>query len=279
MLLLLLSVSLEEARAASGWELVEDQVYREVDGRELRLDVGVPHGPGPFPGLVVLHGGAWRRGEKGSVRGLLERFASRGFVTASVGYRLSPRHSFPAQVHDVKCAVRWLRAHAGRLALDPQRIAALGPSAGGHLALMLGVTRPEDGLEGSGCHDDHSSAVAAVVGLYAPTDLAASIPSGAVAQLLGAPPERVPELADRASPLFYLRRRRSDLPPLLLVHGDRDDKVPYEQARRLVAAGRASGADVRLFTVRGGGHGGFPFWNDWLVNRAVDRFLAEALER
>ena len=124
-------------------------VYNQVAATELKLDLVRPaDGEGPFPAVVVIHGGAWRMGQKSLMRGMLMQFARRGYVAIAPQYRFCPQETFPAQVHDVKAAVRWLKAHAAEYQVDAAHVGAVGFSAGGHLALMLGVTGPEDELEG-----------------------------------------------------------------------------------------------------------------------------------
>ena len=121
----------------------QDIVYTKAGSAELKLDLVRPaEGDGPFPAVVVIHGGAWRQGNKADVRPILPQFAQRGYVAISPQYRFCPKDAFPAQVHDVKAAVRWLKANAKKYKVDPERIGAIGFSAGGHLALMLGLTGP-----------------------------------------------------------------------------------------------------------------------------------------
>src|SRR4029450_7738136 len=114
-----------------------------------KLDLARPaQGDGPFPAVLVIHGGAWRGGDKAAVGPILPEFISHGYVAISPQYRFCPKEPFPAQVHDVKAAVRWIKAHAKDYEVDADHIGAMGFSAGGHLAMMLGVTGPDDGLEG-----------------------------------------------------------------------------------------------------------------------------------
>src|SRR5207244_770671 len=127
----------------------DDVVYTKAGGTELKLDVARPaEGEGPFPVVVAIHGGAWRGGDKAGLRPALAEFARHGYVAVSPQYRFCPKETFPAQVHDVKAAVRWVKTNAKKYRIDPKRIGAMGFSAGGHLALMLGVTVPNDGRAG-----------------------------------------------------------------------------------------------------------------------------------
>ena len=146
-----------QAMAADDLKIVteHDVVYTKAGETELKLDVAKPaEGDGPFPGVLVIHGGGWRGGNKADVRPILDEFAKRGYVAISPQYRFCPKDHFPAQVHDVKAAVRWLKAHAKDYKVDAGHIGAIGFSAGAHLSMMLGVTSASDGLEGEAAADD-----------------------------------------------------------------------------------------------------------------------------
>jgi len=228
------------------------------------LDLLVPAGPGPFPLIVKIHGGAFMAGDKSSELDDAEVLNRRGYAVASLNYRLSGEARFPAAVQDVKAAVRFLRAHAAEYRLDPDRFAAWGESAGANLAAMLGVTGStttllDDAGLGSA---DVSSEVQAVVGWYGPYDFTtmdADFASGRPAACpdvqvhdaadspeslyLGAPLPTVPELAAAAGPARYLAAA-TWLPPFLLAAGDSDCLVPHQQSsalhRALLAVGAAS---------------------------------------
>ena len=227
--------------AARGQEVIRtawDQTYAERGDVALKLDIARPAATeGVFPAVLVIHGGAWRGGDKASNRGLLEEFARHGYVAASPQYRFCPAVPFPAQVHDVKAAVRWLRTHAQELQIDPDHIGAIGFSAGGHLALMLGVTGSEDGLEGDVGEDAPSSAVQAVVNFFGPTDLnAADIPAVSrplVKDFIGTTPYENPESAAKASPVTYVSAGDA---PTLTFQGTKDPLVPHTQATALADA-------------------------------------------
>jgi acetyl esterase/lipase len=234
-----------------------DVVYGTAGGEPLKLDVYIPTNlPGPLPAIVVLHGGGWYAGAKEDCRAFAQAFADYGYVAVSPGYRLAPRHRFPAPLEDVKCAVRWLRANAQEFHVDPDRIGAMGISAGGHLALMLGVTGPDDGFEGQGGHAAQSSLVRAVISLMGPTDLARTGwmagTERMIIDLMGGTREQIPAAYRAASPLAYVR---SYCPPVLLVHGTQDPVVPYEQADALQAALRGAGVESWLEPLPGKGHG------------------------
>lgn len=215
-----------------------DVEYGKVGERSLKLDLYEPKDlDRSAPGLIFIHGGAWSGGTKDMYRYYGHAFAPRGYVVASISYRLSGEALFPAALEDCKCAVRWMRANAERLHVDPDRIAVAGGSAGGHLALMVGyVDDPK--LEGTGGHAGVSSRVQAVVNFYGPTDLTTdfvrtnTFAKGAVEKFLGKPYDDDPKLHEFASPVAHLDPRD---PPTLTLHGTIDDVVPIEQGDILAA--------------------------------------------
>ena len=244
--------------------------YAAVPGaRPLELDLVLPPaGAGPAPVVVFLHGGGWRLGSRhtagpayaGADPTPFERVALAGVAVASVDYRLSGEATWPAQLHDAKAAVRWLRARSDELGIDPARIAAWGESAGGHLAALLGLTGDHPSLEGEVGVTGPSSRVAAVVAWYAPSDVAAvatdtgadpADPTTREALLLGAAPADVPERAAQASPLHHVA---GGAPPFLLLHGGADVLVPAVQSRRLHEALLAAGDDSELQVLDGADH-------------------------
>ena len=234
-----------------------DIVYNRVKQVDLKLDLACPvEGTGPFPAVVVLYGGAWRTGNKWGNRPTLAEFARRGYVAIAPQYRHCPRDIFPAQVHDVKAAVRWLRAHAADYRVDVDHVGAMGYSAGGHLSLMLGVTGPEDGLEGDVPPGAPSSRVQAVVNYFGPTDLTAPIVSefakGLIRDFLGGLPSEKPELALKASPVTFVSR---DDAAILTFHGTKDPLVPFDQANRLANAMTRIGLEGRTELIADAGHG------------------------
>lgn len=232
-------------------------VYGHAGGEDLQLDLYVPKdAAGPFPAVVVLHGGGWAAGSHEVVRPIAAALAAQGYVTASVGYRLAPRHKFPAQIQDAKCAVRWLRANAERCHVESERIGAMGFSAGAHLALLLGLTEAADGLEGAGGNLEQSSRVQAVINVSGPTDLVhPEWPNATqliLADFLGGYREQLPGTYRAASPVSYIHR---GAPPVLTIHGTADTVVPYEQAERLHTALRKARVPSRLTPLHGKGHG------------------------
>jgi acetyl esterase/lipase len=262
--MLALVLSVPAIQAANGDEpsritTSEDIPYTRAGDVELKLDMAAPaEGSGPFPGVIVIHGGGWRAGNKKDVRPMLAELARRGYVAVSPQYRFCPRDKFPAQVHDVKAAIRWMRSHAKEHRIDADHIGATGGSAGGHLSLMLGVTGPGDGLEGNAPPDAPSSRVQAVVNYFGPTDFTApDIPPPTdplVRDFLGASPAEAPETAKRASPVSFVSK---DDPPILTFQGTKDPLVPHTQAIRLAEAQSAAGVPGRVELMVGAGHGWF----------------------
>lgn len=258
-----------------------DVVFASPDGHDLKLDVFLPKEVENPPLVVFVHGGGWMKGSYKNCR--TPWLKDEGFALASISYRLSDVARFPAQVHDCKAAIRWLRAHADVYGYDATRIGVAGTSAGGHLALMLGTTAGVEELDGTvGSHLDQSSTVQAVVNYFGPSDFVfrsknqpskTDKPGGGVYELLGGPVKQLTELAELASPITHVT---ADDPPLLTLHGDNDKTVFVDQAERVDAAYRAAGLDVRTVVLNGSGHGGNEFFS--AENReAVVAFLRRQL--
>jgi acetyl esterase/lipase len=224
----------------------------------LELNVAYPKtGAGPFPAVVLIHGGGWIAGNHYDLAPFSVRLAEKGYVAVTVSYRLLPKFRYPDQVHDVKCAVRWLRANAGKYKVDRDRVAALGHSAGGYLACMLGMACGQPGLEGNGGHAKQRSDVCCVICTSGLTDLAdlQTRPAPglgvvgtklAVRKFLGGPPEKDGKRYETASPIRYACKA---CPPTLLICGSKDTLVPNVQSLRLEEKLRAAGAAVRLVTL------------------------------
>ena len=236
----------------------KDVVYGKGGGDELKLDISRPRNPGSdkLPCVVIIHGGGWAGGNRSGHDDMTWTFASKGYVAATIGYRLAPNYKFPAQVHDVKCAIRYLRAHAEKYGLDPRRIGAIGFSAGGHLSMMLGTTNKADGLEGDGGWPDQDSQVQAVVNFFGPTDLAAAdIPEqvlGILSNFIGGTKQEKPEEYRKASPITHVSAGDA---PILTFQGTKDPLVPHTQAYPLLEAMTKNGVPGRVELMIGAGHG------------------------
>ncbi len=271
------------AIGSSAEKIIRDITFAEVESIPLKLDLYLPATPTPAGLIIWVHGGAWRAGSRAAVdlRGLVER----GWGIASVDYRLSTVARFPAQIHDIKAAIRFLRAHSADYGYPTNRFVIAGSSAGAHLAALVGVTNGVAELEGNeGEFPKDSSAVQAIVDLYGASDLttilAQSTPHGlamrapALELLLGGRPDAKPELARLASPVFFVD---ANDPPLLLLHGDRDPQMPINQAHELEGAYENAGLSVTFKVLHGSGHGG-PAFTDEASLTLIDTFLRQHLK-
>ena len=270
----------------------KDIIYGRAGGVELKLDLARPaEGVGPFPAVLCIHGGGWQLGDKQLYGDLIRGLASRGFVAASLDYRLTPRFAWPAQIEDVKCAVRFLRAHAAEYRIDADRLGVLGDSAGGHLALMAGLTGPGDGFDSDNCGDPRvSSKVQAIVDFFGPADLTSfRVPKESepllirdygwdsnqvLFNLLGSRDRSAPVFR-QASPITYIDPADC---PVLIFHGTADNLVSIEQSKALDRALAKAGVSHRLEIVEGEGHG----WTGAKLERSITQaieFLDKILKR
>lgn len=227
-----------------------DIEYGRVGDRKLLLDLYAPEKlDHPVPCLIFIHGGGWETGGKTDYAYYAVRFAQRGYVVACISYRFVKEAPFPACVQDVKCAVRYLRANAAENNIDPEKLAAIGGSAGGHLSMMLGYTPDKPELEGQGGWPGVSSKVAVVVDLYGPTDL--TVPAArahpTVVQAMGGKSyEEVPDLYALMSPIRFVT---PNAPPTLILQGSIDSLVPVSQSDALAEKLKSMG---------------IPYWYDCL---------------
>lgn len=257
--------------------------YAEVDGHTLQLDLHVPVVDGDVPLLVWIHGGGWRGGSRRSPK--LQAMTKHGFAVASISYRLTDKAIFPAQIHDCKAAIRWLRAQGKDYGVNPEWIAVAGSSAGGHLALLMGVSGDVADMEGKvGQYLDQSSTVQAVIDYFGPADFvlrgetqperAYTDKSGSFALMGGAAGKRLdPEVERRASPSTYVS---ADDPPLLIFHGLIDTTVLLDQSQRIVQCYTDAGLVAKLVVLPKRGHGGAEFYKGEHFKTAKD-FLHEHL--
>jgi acetyl esterase/lipase len=252
-----------------------DLAYASVAGTTLGLDLYVPAGVKRPPLVVYLHGGAWNAGSKAQYPVFL---VERGFAVASIEFRSTDVAPFPANVHDIKAAIRYLRAKAADYGYRTDRIAIAGASSGAHLAALVGVTNGNAALEGEeGDYRGQSSAVQAIVSWFGASNLTTilsqSTPFGlavrepALKRLLGGLPDAVPEVAKLASPVFHVDAKD---PPLLLLHGDQDRQMPINQLHELDGAYARVGLKAETFVLHGVGHDGEPFFRGEPVDRVVD---------
>ncbi len=251
-----------------------DVVYAQVGDHALALDLYMPAGVAAPPLVVWVHGGSWASGTKANAPA---RFVERGYAMASLDFRQSTEAPFPAQVYDIKAAIRFLRASAQQYGYRADRIAIAGSSSGGHLAALVGVTNGVAALEGGeGEHADQSSSVQAILDYFGASDLtkilAQSTPYGvsvrrpALVRLLGALPNDARPLAEQASPVRHLDR---DDPPLFLIHGDADPQMPPQQSVDLKRAYDKLGLDAELVMLPGAKHGGDAFFASANLDAAI----------
>ena len=244
-----------------GVRVIADIAYREGASKAWRLDLAMPKGRGdaPRPAIVFVHGGGWRSGDK-RAKNFLEpalEFAAKGYVCITVNYRLLGEAPIPACVEDVKCAVRWLRAHAKQYNVDPNRIGAYGNSAGAHLVAMLGLCPASAGLEGDGPWREHSSMVQAVVASATPASFLIPMNDRQKDAKASSGLQNIPEeIKKKLSPITYVS---ASAPPFLLVHEESDRLVDVRQADEFVKALRGAGdKDVTYMRYTdGSGHGVF----------------------
>lgn len=241
------------------------------------LDLYLPEGKdaSPRPLVVFIHGGGWSAGSKDGAQPLWGLIQGTPYAGASINYRLSEHAQFPAQIHDCKAAIRWLRGNSKKYNLNPDRICAFGMSAGGHLVSLLGVTGGIKALEGNlGPHLDQSSRVTCVMDFCGPSNfhtfeghgsiIHVDDPNGILAKLIGGPLKDKGDMGRYASPVNYLTQ---DDAPFLIIHGDKDNIVPYSQATEFDAALDAAKIPSTLLTGTDGGH---VFYSALLVQRMRD---------
>ena len=270
--------------------LIPEIVYTRYSGRELRLDLYVPAEPPgePIPGIVVIRGGGFRRGDKEGFAFVADYLAQAGLAAASIEYRTSQEARFPAAVQDAKAAVRWIRAHAGSYRINGSAIGAIGSSSGGYLALMLATTHGIPEFEGSGGKDTVSDRVQAAVSMAGPTNLISRFESEAqvvsgrdtarsrVETFLGQSLDQARDLWEAASPVTYVDRHAA---PVLLIHGQSDQTVPYLQSLELVERYQHVGARAALLGIPGAPHSFWRYtrWFEDSMDRSV-AFFRETLQ-
>ena len=235
-------------------QALTDVSYCSMDGQPQKMDIYFPNSGGAWPVFLYVHGGGWDKGDKAEGAGW-KFLNEKGYLVVSVNYRLAAYNvKFPAMIQDVKCAVRYLRAHAGEYNLDPNRFAALGASAGGHLVALLGTSDKSAGWD-VGEYLDQSSRVQAVVAEAVFSDFTKAMPNSismAIYFALGELPGNTTTILSAASPVTYVT---PDDPPFLIIHGEKDGYSPVEQAETLDAKLKAAGVSSKLVIVQNGEHG------------------------
>jgi acetyl esterase len=225
----------------------------------LVADIYIPKGTGPFPGVVFIHGGGWHSGDRTQLRRQAIYMAEHGMVGMAIEYRLAPAHPWPAAIDDSRAAVVWLRQNAAAYHVNPNRIGAVGSSAGGHLVALLGVTG-DPKLE-------------AVVVLNGVLDFNAQPPSDSITDLFGHSCAEAPQVCAAASPTNLIR---SGAPPFLVMHGDADQSAPYPQAVAFVKKLKGAGGHVEFFTAPAGPH---TFWSKPQWAEKSDQLMNDFLQR
>jgi acetyl esterase/lipase len=228
-------------------------VYVQRDSGPLAADVYEPRqGTGPFPGMLVVHGGAWRVGSRVQLAAIANAFAQHGYTAVAISYRLAPQYKFPAQIYDCQAAVRWMRARASEYRIDPNRIGGFGYSAGGHLVALLGTLRDDDLREKGVAKNAPSAQLQVVLAGGAPCDFRVMpADSEQLAYWLGGSQSAKPEVYRDASPANFIR---SGDPPMFFFHGEQDLLVPLASPTRMVRLLHASGDTAEMYTVKDAGH-------------------------
>ncbi|PQO27726.1 alpha/beta hydrolase [Blastopirellula marina] len=280
LLLFLLTNLLPSAQAAEP-RVTKDLEYANVDGQSLKLDLYRPEADGG-PLVVWIHGGGWQGGSKNSCP--IQWLTEQGFSVASISYRFTDKAIFPAQIHDCKGAIRWLRAHRGEYGYSTDKIAVAGSSAGGHLAALLGTSGDVKELEGTvGGNLDQSSRVDCVADYYGATDFVlrsktqpqrANQKGSTVYKLLGGGADQMVEQAKLASAVFHVT---PDDPPFLVLHGEKDNTVLLDQSERMKEVYDEAKLPLKLIVIPNAGHGGKVFYSG--QNRqALEAFLKKHLQ-
>ncbi len=239
-------------------EIEREVEYSNPGDAHLKLNLARPKQiEGRAPAVVCIHGGGWTAGSREHWNGLCEQLAQRGYVAVTISYRFAPAHPFPAAVNDAKAAVRWLRANAERLKIDPDRIGAVGDSAGGHLSQFLAVTPDVKGFDRDGDHLDQSSRIQCEVNIYGPNDMTKMYGvqpnvDKVVSQFVGGDLEHARHACVLASPIAWVTPAAA---PTLIIHGTKDDIVPHEQAILMRDRLQAADVPVEVLSLEGAGHG------------------------
>jgi acetyl esterase/lipase len=246
------SMFAQVSAAAEPIEIVRSRPYVTRDTGALDADVYMPKGAGPFPGMLVVHGGAWRVGTRAQLASVAARFAENGYTAVAISYRLAPQSKFPAQIYDCQAAVRWMRAHADELKIDPLRIGGFGYSAGGHLVALLGTMTGDELLEDGLPANAPSTRLQCVLAGGAPCDFRDIPPNvGFLSYWLAGTPAERPENYRNASPANFIS---ADDPPMYFFSGENDLLVPISSPQQMVASLTKAGVEAAIHPVKNAGH-------------------------
>ena len=267
--------------SAETGKIIKDIKFTNINEHDLKLDLYLPEKTMKSALVVWIHGGGWQKGSKKDCK--VNWLSEHGYSVASISYRLSQVAKFPAQLHDCKGAIRWLRANSSKYGFEPNDIIVAGSSAGGHLAALVGTTSGNERLEGEvGGNLTQPSSVSAIIDYYGPTDFilrSKTQPSRAneigsvVYNLLGGGADKKVGLAKLASAAHHVTK---DDPPLLIFHGDKDNTVLIDQSEAIIKAYKSTGLSVRMNVLPGKKHGGAVFYHGENRKRVLE-FLEEVL--
>jgi len=246
------------------FEVIKDVEYSRHADISLLADIYVPSGLGPYPGILLIHGGGWSGGYRTQMNGFAERLAKNGFAVVNIDYRLAPTYQFPAQIDDCEEAVRWMRKKSATYKINPDKIGAWGYSAGAHLAALLGTRN-----EGAPNAPKGSERIQAVVGGAGPYDLTKDPDDPSILKFLGNTIEENPEIFRSASPVFHVNTLS---PPMFLYHGTWDRIVDLERTTEMKTALDQAGVENQMYLVRGLGHISL-FLFGWPAERNAVQFL------
>jgi len=251
-------------------------VLAEYPEHTVTVVVYAPDKPGTYPAILDIHGGGWKSRQVEQDKPMMERLAARGFVTALVSYRLSGEAKYPAALDDSKAAVRWMRAHAKKFKIDPERIGVMGGSAGGHLSGLLAMTSGLKEFEGKGPYPKESSSVKACIVMAATMDLVTSFKGkkaeGAIV-FFGGTYEEMPKVYEQASPITHVRK---GVPPTIFIEGEKDTlKIGRAEMQDKL---RALGIETEVYTLKYAPH---PYWmsEPWVSETVeiADKFFKKHL--
>lgn len=248
------------------------EIYCERDSGPLKADVYVPQGEGPFPAVLVVHGGAWHLGSRAQLSAQSQMFARQGFTAVAISYRLAPKHKFPAQIEDCRAALAWMRAEAENLKIDPTRIGGFGYSAGAQLIALLG-THTDGDSSLSNPSNSKTSGLRAIACGGAPCEFRVLHKDQRMLSFwLGGTRREVPDQYRNASPAAFVS---SDDPPMFFFHGEKDSLVPVESPKLMVSKLTEVGVEAELYMVPDTGHV-FAVMDRAALKKSV-RFLSEHL--